>query len=354
MVVATIRENVKSGARINPLVANLSKAEIPSLNGLRGAAALTVVLYHYFDGTAFARVIPGPFGVTLFFELSGLLITWLLLNEQERTARLDLRCFYIRRALRLFPVFYVVWGMCRLSGPFAGAWPTFFYMGDYYHALTQHYNILTVAWSLGVEEKFYLLWPFILTRVERKMLMKILVGVLLTEPVYRAVLVFFGLRAYTWFAFDCRLDAIVLGCLIALAARAGWSAPRWVSHRATPVCALILVVALQSESNLIPYLLAVFLMASICRPGPILNHPLAKYLGAISYSLYLSHPYAHEVLWPRIRGFVYPRNSAIALLAELLLALGLASGLHFIVERPFLRLKTRFHARIATSTYSAP
>ena len=330
---------------VGTLLANLSKAEIPSLNGLRGAAALTVVLYHYLDGTAFARVIPGPFGVTLFFELSGLLITWLLLNEQERTGRVDLRRFYIRRALRLFPVFYVVWGMCRLSGPFAGAWPAFFYMGDYYHALTQHYNILTVAWSLGVEEKFYLLWPFILARVKRTMLMKILVGVLFAEPVYRAVLVFFGFRAYTWFAFDCRLDAIVLGCLIALAARTGWSAPRWVSHRATPICALILIVALQSEGDLTPYLLAVFLVASICRPGPILNHPLAKYLGAISYSLYLSHPYAHEVLWPRIRGSAHSHNWAIALLAELLLVVALASCLHSIVERPFLRFKTRFHTQ---------
>jgi peptidoglycan/LPS O-acetylase OafA/YrhL len=349
MLVATICENVESDTCSNPLLANLSKAEIPSLNGLRGAAALTVVLYHYLDGTAFARVIPGPFGVTLFFELSGLLITWLLLNEQGRTGHVDLRRFYIRRALRLFPVFYVVWGMCRLSGPFAGAWPTFFYMGDYYHALTQHYNILTVAWSLGVEEKFYLLWPFILTRVERTLLMKILVGVLLAEPVYRAVLTFFGLRAYTWFAFDCRLDAIVLGCLIALAARAGCSAPRWFSHRATPICALILVVALQSEGDLIPYLLAVFLLASISRPDPILNHPLAKYLGAISYSLYLSHPYAHGVLWPRIKGFASSRHWTVELSAELLLALGLASGLHFIVERPFLRFKTRFHARSAST-----
>jgi len=58
-----------------------------------------------------------------------------------------------------------------------------FYMGDYYHALNQHYSMLTVAWSLGVEEKFYLLWPFLLTRIQPPTLIKVLYGVLIAEPV---------------------------------------------------------------------------------------------------------------------------------------------------------------------------
>jgi peptidoglycan/LPS O-acetylase OafA/YrhL len=330
-------------AQENSLVANLSQREIPSLYGLRGVAALAVVFYHYLDPQKFGSLFPGPYAVTLFFELSGLLITWLLLKEIDEKGCLDKKQFYVRRALRLFPVFYVVWAMCRLAGPFAGSWASFFYMGDYYHALTQRYNILTVAWSLGVEEKFYLLWPFILTRVERSKLVKILLGVLIIEPVYRSFLSLVGYGRYTWFAFDCHLDAIVLGSLIALAARGGWVMPRWVSHPCTPICALILVFALQSQGDIVTYLLAVILVSVISRPRPILNNRVARYLGMISYSLYLCHDYTRNILWPWMIGSVAFHDSILVFAAQLALAMAVASILHLLVELPFLRLKNHFH-----------
>jgi peptidoglycan/LPS O-acetylase OafA/YrhL len=251
----------------------------------------------------------------------------------------------LRRWLRLFPVFYVMWALCRLVGPFAGSWATFFYMGDYYHALTRHYNILTVGWSLGVEEKFYLLWPFLLVRVERTKLVNILFGVLLAEPAYRSLLSLLGYREYTWFAFDTHLDAIVLGCLIALAANRGWNPPKWVLHRMTPVVALILVFALQSQSDIVTYLLAVILISVVCRPPAILNHRIAKYFVAISYSLYLCHGYAGDVLLPGVLGRIELHNFALEFTAQLALAIGLASVLHFAVERPFLSLKDRLNGK---------
>ena len=78
---------------VNSLVANLSEREIPSLYGLRGMAALAVVFYHYLDPQKFGALFPGPYAVTLFFELSGLLITWLLLKEMDETGGLDKRQF---------------------------------------------------------------------------------------------------------------------------------------------------------------------------------------------------------------------------------------------------------------------
>ncbi len=335
----------KSG-RTNPLLDNLSMHEIPSLYGLRGAAALAVVLYHYWLGHGkFASLFPGPFAVTLFFELSGLLITWLLLKEIDDSGTFNRRQFYLRRALRLFPVFYVVWIMCRAAGPFAGSWATFFYMGDYYHALTQKYNILTVGWSLGVEEKFYLLWPFLLVHVPRTKLVKCLCGVLIFEPIYRSLLSVVGYRAYTWFAFDTHLDSIVIGCLIAIVVRRGWAAPKWVRHPFTPICALILVFALQSQSDIVTYLLAVILISVICRPPAVLNNPIARYFGAISYSLYLCHDYARDVLWPRVCGTCHIQSFFFMFVLQLAMAIALASVLHLTVERPFLRLKDRFHGK---------
>ena len=326
----------------NSFVANLSRGEIPSLYGLRGVAALVVVFYHYIDGWKFIAFFPGYFAVTLFFILSGLLITWLLLKEIDGNGLIDKRQFYWRRALRLFPVFYAVWALCRLSGPFAGSWATFFYMGDYYHALTQRYNILTSAWSLGVEEKFYLLWPFVLTSMKRTRLIKVLFAVMIAEPIYRSVLSLLGHQAYTWFAFDTRVDAIVVGCSIALAVKNGWIVPGWVSHPFTPICALILVFALQDQKDLVTYLLAVILVSVVSRPGAILNNLVAKYFGAISYSLYLCHEYARNIVWQKVFGEVHWHNSAFILISQLFTAIALASVLHFSIERPFLRLKGRF------------
>lgn len=327
-------------ASSNPLLANLSKREIPSLSGLRGVAALTVVLYHYLEGTKLSGSIPGPYAVTLFFELSGLLITWLLLQEIEARGQLDWKHFYSRRALRLFPVFYVVWIMCRLAGPFPGSIATFFYMDDYYTALTGHYSILTSAWSLGVEEKFYLLWPVLLVRIRRLQLIKVLFGVLLFEPAYRSILTLFGFRTYTWFAFDTHLDAIVLGCLIAILAKQGWRPPQWLFHRATPLIALCLVFALQNQGDIMTYLLAVILVSVICQPAAVLNCAVTRYFGKISYSLYLCHAYTTNVIWPRLSVPVTHHFSLpLSLILQLSIAISVASALHFAIERPFLRIK---------------
>jgi peptidoglycan/LPS O-acetylase OafA/YrhL len=326
----------------NILLANLSQREIPSLYGLRGIAALTVVLYHYLLPTKLSGIVPGPHAVTLFFELSGLLITWLLLNEIEITGRVDWKLFYCRRALRLFPLFYVVWGLCRLKGPFSGSVATFFYLGDYYTALTGNYSLLTSAWSLGVEEKFYLLWPLLLMMLKGPNRIKVLVGILLLEPVYRSILVLAGFRTYTWFAFDTHLDGIVLGCLLAFLVKDGWHAPQWLLHPATPCIALVLFFALQSQGEVVTCLLAVILLSVICRPPRFLNSAAAKYFGRISYALYLCHEYTSVVLRPRL----FPHGNALSLPSSLAVDLGLAiafaSVLHFAVERPFLRIRYSF------------
>lgn len=331
----------------NAFLANLSRKTIPSLNGLRGAAALVVVLYHYLQQTAWDGIFPGPYAVTLFFELSGLLITWLLLTEQERAGQVNVRQFYWRRALRLFPLFYVVWGLCRSTGPFPGNVAMFLYLGDYYTAVTHRYSLLTAAWSLGIEEKFYLLWPFLLLHLRRRTVVGLCIGILVIEPVYRALLSTLGHAHYTQFAFDTRLDAIIIGCLLAIVAKNAWTPPGWLQHPATPACALVLAVALQNQPDLVTYLLAVLLLSVICRPPKLLNNPVIEYLGAVSYALYLSHVYVREVLWRAL----FPQahlSLPAALLTQLTLALAFATLLHFAVERPFLRLKGR-HSRTPQS-----
>jgi peptidoglycan/LPS O-acetylase OafA/YrhL len=324
----------------NLLEANLDKREIPSLYGLRGAAALAVVVWHYLVPWNLSYLFPGPYAVTLFFELSGLLITWLLLKEMDAAGRVDKGKFYSRRALRLFPVFYVVWGLFRLAGAFPGQWAYFFYMGDYYVAVTHNYGPMTHAWSLGVEEKFYLVWPLLLGRIEGSKLIKILVGALAAEPAYRYVVSSVGHQQYTWFAFDSRLDAIVLGCLIAILVKRGWRTPGWMAHPLTPLGALVGVLVFQKVPDLVTYLLAVILISVIIRPPRVLNNRAARYLGLISYSLYLCHPYAAANIWPHLFN-TRPKNMVLVVVSQLALAVALASVLHYAVERPFLKVKHR-------------
>jgi len=327
----------------NTLRDNLSKREIPSLYGLRGAAALVVVIFHALLNYNLGRLVPAGHAVTLFFELSGLLITWLILGECDQAGGLDIRRFYARRALRLFPVFYVVWVLCLVSRQVPGKWAYFFYMGDYFLAIRQQGSILAQAWSLGVEEKFYLLWPLILTHIDRKKLINGMVAILVLEPLYRYYMDLFGHGPYTWFAFDTHVDYIMIGCLIALLVKQGWRPPAWVAHPVTPVSALLLLSLFPHDANVPPYLLAVLLVAVICRPPSILNNRVARYLGAISYSLYLCHNLSNVAVWDPLLGRVHFHSPFTAIASQLAFSIAVASALYWLIERPFLALKNRFH-----------
>jgi len=325
-------------------VSNLLKREIPSLFGLRGAAALVVVVYHYCLAWKICDF-PGYYSVTLFFELSGLLITWLLLKEIELSGTIDRKNFYIRRSLRLFPVFYFVWMVCRLGGTFPGSWAYLFYVGDYFTALTQKYSVLTVAWSLGVEEKFYLIWPQVVIRASLSGITKLLITILVIEPFYRLGLTMVGHRNYTHYAFDTSLDPIVLGCLIAILAKRGWSPQRWMLNPISISIVIATGIWLWKCTELVMFVLAIVLIYAICKSPRLLNNGVARFLGAISYSLYLCHEYTANILWPFLFGDAHRFLSFVGISLQIVLAITVATALHFAIERPFLRIKDRFHPR---------
>jgi len=339
-----IRANPNAGS--NLLVSRLSMREIPSLFGLRGVAALVVVVYHYCLDWKICDF-PGYYSVTMFFELSGLLITWLLLKEIDLSGAVDRKQFYVRRSLRLFPVFYFVWAICRLGGPFAGSWAYFFYLGDYYTALTGKYSVLTSAWSLGVEEKFYLIWPQLVVRIGLSTIEKTLVAILVIEPLYRLALTAAGHEYYTHFAFETNLDPIVLGCLIAVVAKRGWSPPGWMLHPVSLLIAIAMGVVFWRSVEVVTYVLGITLIYVICKPPAVLNNGAARFFGLISYSLYLCHEYAAHVLWPFLFGPAHRLPSFVGMSLQIALAVATATCLHFAIERPFLRLKDRFHPRLS-------
>ncbi len=216
-----------SGTLGGSLGANLAKSHLPSLDGLRATAVFLVVFYH--ADIAWAS---GGLGVLAFFVLSGFLITWLLLKEEERSGTISLKSFYARRSLRIFPAFYAYWLLVTAAlllvqkrYVVAQAISSLFYVTNYYQALHGDPNTdFSHTWSLAVEEQFYLLWPvfFLLLKNARNRL-KFLIGAVVGISLYREILVFLVHRdqGYIYEAFDTRADHLLIGCLLAVALRGG-------------------------------------------------------------------------------------------------------------------------------------
>jgi peptidoglycan/LPS O-acetylase OafA/YrhL len=352
-----------------PFVDNLQGKRLPCLDGLRGIAAYMVVLVHIHLLRLYNL---GPFAVDVFFVISGFLISLLLIGEAERTGDVSLKKFYIRRTLRIFPAFYISWAFTLAVGlllrqPFGRMEPvaTFFYMGDYYHALYGGPStLMLLAWSLGVEEKFYLLWPavFVMLVGRWSALFKCCLGAMGLIWLHKLVLLYVFHAPYRYFeyAFDMRVDMILAGCALALATRLP-EARRWFNLLAgrpwwiLGTMALLVPTVIAVEPNdhdripgyfttwvqlqtlLIP-LLFIQLVAWSDRPLlRWLSSPTARLFGNLSYGIYLYH---RPLIW-LLQKYLVGHWKAMRLL-ELVLPAAVSYVSYRFLERPFLRLKDRF------------
>lgn len=347
------------------LATGLARPHLPGLDGLRAVAAFLVVFYHLG-----LPAISGGLGVLIFFVLSGFLITWLLLEESEKSGTISLRAFYVRRALRIFPAFYcyvalllAVAVLIRRPLPGRQLIASLLYVNNYYQALRGDPGTgLSHTWSLAIEEQFYLLWPisFLVLRRRRVRLALFLCGLIACTWIYRAWLMF-GLhvdQGYLYEAFDARADHLMVGCLLAVALRARLLPRVWDRICARASVSLV-TAGLLAASDVAEYvygppyrdsigamvnpLLVAVLIAQIIafRAAPWwrwLGSAPARYLGRISYSVYL---YQQLVMHPaaRVAGTFGPTAAGLASIASAIL---FASLSYYLVERPFLSLKHRF------------
>lgn len=149
----------------------MNKIYFPNLNGLRFFAALSVMLYH-FGGV---ETINGHFGVILFFVLSGFLITYLLLEEKKQTNTISIRKFYFRRVLRIWPLYFfilllatvVIYSTTGLDDNYYEALPYFLlFIPNWAFVINIGIKYVVVLWSVGAEEQFYLLWPWVIHKIK--------------------------------------------------------------------------------------------------------------------------------------------------------------------------------------------
>jgi peptidoglycan/LPS O-acetylase OafA/YrhL len=271
---------------------------VPALDGLRGIAILLVLFWH-------AGVAPrgsGHAGVTLFFVLSGYLITRLLIEERGANGGIDLLAFYRRRILRLFPAlvavglavsaWYAISGSAHLiAADVGGAW---LYVTNFMIIAGHDQGVMSHAWTLSIEEHFYLLWPAFLILVLARWPIACIVGLLIYIGVVAVVHVLFwspDTHHLLHKGTPLRLDALLLGCLLALRPqRFG------ILTLAVAIGGIGLVAVSRDEPGMIRFALTAAALSSVVlvswaasRPAtPLAWGPLVG-MGKVSYGAYLWH-----------------------------------------------------------------
>jgi len=317
-------------------------ARIPVLDGLRGIAILFVMVYHFwFYGVASGHALwervyshaaaLGWVGVDLFFVLSGFLITGILYDSRDDPHYY--RVFYARRTVRIFPLYYGFLALFCVIVPMAlgllhhpelapshdSTTAKLFastYTLNWYEGL-KGFTVVSASlrhfWSLCIEEQFYLAWPFLVLTLRRRRLMALCGVLMVLAFVLRVICLRVHLpdAAYTWTF--CRMDALAVGAIVALAARnpGDWKAlVNWAGRLTLPaLCLIAPLMAVQDFrlqfipgqsvlSSLNYTLLGIFfggcLVIAVCAYEESLTHrflssPLLRFFGKYSYCLYICH-----------------------------------------------------------------
>jgi peptidoglycan/LPS O-acetylase OafA/YrhL len=336
------------------------------LDALRAISVIGVIWHHVAGEHALALLNRGNKGVDLFFAISGFLITTLLLREYRRNGRISLRNFYVRRTLRIFPLYYAVLTLyCVLvfltlrgtpkAQEFWSNLPAFAtYTSNWFVNLANADQGVTFyfAWSLATEEQFYLFWPSLLVLLLWKTRS---VAVLVLAP-----MALLGLQvAAHWsgggslpvVAVASLAPAILFGSALAvlLDSRAAFGVlyPVLGSSFMAPVAALMLLAALQFDASwLLTSLLMALLVASVCIREDTWLHPVltwrpAVFVGTISYGIYLMHMLAANLV-RKVLGHQFGMDVFLAT-TVVVIVMAYLSFRYF--ESPILRLKQRLGAQ---------
>ena len=338
---------------------------IPSLNGLRAFSIILVILSHLLIVESFPgdiKILLRPFangeiGVRIFFVISGFLITWLLLKERERTGKINLRKFYLRRLLRIFPVFYFYLFVVWLSGKILGneVEPGILFVSTVYlqnFSFAGSHWLIAHSWSLAVEEHFYLFWPLVVYWLKPNKIKIAIVVLIVVAFLTRLILVKNDLETF-YFTLS-RMDELAVGALLAVLEIEGKLKPSnankfiWL-FLALMIPTIILWILATGQSlpaiQVSKYALLAFSYFSLI--GFIIsanqNHPILKplniftYTGKISYGLYVYHPLCFFLI-----NYYFKINSVLILF---IISFGfsylLATASFYLFENKFLKLKEK-------------
>lgn len=374
---------------------------IKGLDTLRAYAVILVIIGHwgpnfYADPNARRRyfiqhffVPDASFGVTLFFVLSGFLITSILLNARDsadsngtkKTA--VVRNFFSRRALRIFPIYYILIAFLyaiNMGDVRANIAYALTYTMNILCYRTNAWNSISHTWTLGIEEQFYLLWPWLILFISYRYMKRVLICIVIIGAISSYIVVEQLGHMMPFLVFNS-FDAFGLGALYAFARVSPYFCHKfersiwWLVPPAFAVYFYWKVLHYNglplgpgiSFSKTVNSIISVWLIMLIlnCKSARmnryILENKVLNYIGRISYGLYLFHPPFAVLMMPILRSFIARTALQFPAFRDVILSytvdywvciftlIAVASLSYYLIEKPFLKLKALFRYRdIAT------
>lgn len=333
---------------------------VPALDGLRGVAITIVLLSHFVSG-----FFPGGFGVTLFFFISGYLITGLMIDEFDRNGTVAISSFYMRRFLRLAPALIMMVCLTSIScwiafekTSTAEIFAAVFYYINYFIILGGAMPLpFAQLWSLAIEEHYYLVFPLVFSLTWKNQ-RQFLIGLILlcsTILAWRYFLVEHGAdETRVHIATDTRIDSILFGAILAVAVKSAsnWTTvygPLWFAGGLALLVSSFVIRNAEFRETLryslqgmalIPIVYAVLFSQRFKFARSVLEFAPLVWIGKLSYSLYVWHyaviPFAAKLI-PTTNPVAH---AAINILASLLMAI----LSFYLVERYFLALRNKFRS----------
>lgn len=350
---------------------------IPALDGLRGIAVLTVMIYHveYLFPPLHSFVKGGFLGVDIFFVLSGFLISSILIKEYEKDGQINLKNFYVRRFFRLVPAFWTFLICLYFLGNFllpprqaAAIYDNnnflfaFSYLMNWHSASNDDLaGNLNHAWSLAIEEQFYIIWSLILYKAfaenrERKQIFVWTSATILILIAWRTFRALTGTDTrILYYSTDTRIDALLIGCVTAMIYSWKLLPQKLYASKSFSLAALaslataLLVLFNFSHTDKFLYCgtisvfsmsIGVIILWIITRRKSIVKlllelKPL-RWVGQISYGLYLWHFVFYEFGKKTFEAF------PVQLIVGISLAFTVSATSFYLIEKPFLKLKEKF------------
>lgn len=345
----------------------------PQLDSLRAIAVLLVIISHWFSKKHFLNRFSdnGVLGVTLFFVLSGFLITGILLKSKQKfevgtNVGNAFKIFYIRRSLRIFPIYYlllITLLLLNIAGIGETFWWHFFYGSNFYFWLQGAFEgQLSHLWSLAVEEQFYLIWPAVIFFIPHRYLTHAFITGIVTGILFRFVIIT-DENEIGRLLMPGSLDSFCIGGLLAFgrSKQANWYKQYLLRQALFLALAffLLIVVHLPFFRELPPkqylslylFFISVSFGIIINRVGYTVQAPLLKqllsnklllYIGKISYGLYLLHNFIPYFYGLKIPGVPEDMSLYVIQFLRFLFLLVFATFSWFLIEKPILKLKDKF------------
>ncbi len=348
------------------------------LDTLRAIAALIVVFQHVeelkntfgipnlYAGNS--PILPdGHIAVILFFVLSGFLITYLLIKEREKSGQISLKDFYMRRVLRIWPLYYLIILLSYfivhtdVSAKTIALCLTIF--PNVAYALGEGWTSSPQLWSIGVEEQFYLFWPIILIILPEKKVIQSLIFFFIGYSILQHLVGFINVR--TWnneplglfmnrLFYGTKFNCMALGCMLGYALAKDKSWIRYITKDVILVSAILLSTALWFFRFEMKYftdelyaVLFSIVIIGVVRNGRInIDTKLSRFLGKISYGIYMYHWIVLILMfrWIKYDGNQILFNTAIYL-SSFVGTILLAWVSYNTIERYFLNLKKKFETK---------